>query len=188
MLKWDVSLYYLYTIKKRVQFVLFETMTVKITKTPLKQILVCSVFFGSILCFGGMFSFPCRACFLSAKMERDSKKIFQQSHGKHLVLASLKYSSVHNKWPFIQTESHSLFSPLSCCGPLTETVRLSDPRMHQALHRPQLVTKARQSSFSQRPSGQGGQGTSNKYIFLHGGHFILNMITFLINNHRNKHL
>lgn len=75
--------------KKKVQFVLFETMTVKITKTLLKQILVCSVFFGSILCFGGMFSFPCQACFLSAKMERDSKKIFQQSHGKHLVLASL---------------------------------------------------------------------------------------------------
>lgn len=49
----------------------------------------------------------------------------------------------------------------SCCGPFTEAVRLSDPGVHQTLHRSQLATEARQGSLSQRPSWEGGQGNNS---------------------------
>lgn len=62
----------------------------------------------------------------------------------------------------------SLFLSLtaSCCGffPFTEAVRLSDPGLHQALHRPQLATEARQGSLGQRPPGERGQGTNSQLI------------------------
>lgn len=55
------------------------------------------------------------------------------------------------------------FSPLFLLtGGFAEAVCLSDPRVHQTLHRPQLVTEARQSPLSQRPSGEGGQGNDSK--------------------------
>lgn len=44
--------------------------------------------------------------------------------------------------------------------PFTEAVCLSDPGLHQALHRSQLATEARQGSLSQRSPGEGGQGNS----------------------------
>lgn len=115
-----------------------------------------------------MFSFP----LLAAKMELDSRKYFSNLT-VNIWFWPLKYSSVkqvalHTEPQFIL---YFLSHILSRCGSFTEAVRLSDPRMHQALHRPQLVTKARQSSFSQRPSGEGGQGTSSNYIFLQRGHF-----------------
>lgn len=56
------------------------------------------------------------------------------------------------------------FLSSSCRGPFTEAVRLSDPGMHQTLHRSQLAAKARQSSFSQRPSGEGGQGNDSDVV------------------------
>lgn len=42
----------------------------------------------------------------------------------------------------------------------TEAVCLSDPGLHQALHRSQLATETRQGSLSQRSPGEGGQGNS----------------------------
>lgn len=68
-------------------------------------------------------------------------------------------------FPFLS----SLFSlyPVSsltracCCGSFAEAVRLSDPRVHQALHRPQLATETRQGSLSQRASREGQQGNTS---------------------------
>lgn len=42
----------------------------------------------------------------------------------------------------------------------TEAVCLSDPGLHQALHRSQLATETRQGSLRQRSPGEGGQGNS----------------------------
>ena len=50
--------------------------------------------------------------------------------------------------------------------PSTEAVRLSDPGLHQALHRPQLATETRQGSLRQGASGEGGQGET-AVVFLH---------------------
>lgn len=38
-------------------------------------------------------------------------------------------------------------------SPLTEAVRVSDPRLHQALHRPQLAPQTRQDPLSQGAAG-----------------------------------
>ena len=73
----------------------------------------------------------------------------------------------------------------SCCGSFTEAVRLSAPRMHQALHRPQLATETRQSSFGQRPSGERGQGNDSSYI-LTCCTLKKTLITSLITNIFNK--
>lgn len=50
---------------------------------------------------------------------------------------------------------------LPCHGASIEAVCLSDSRVHQTLHRSQLVTEARQSSLSQRLAGEGYEGNHN---------------------------
>lgn len=69
--------------------------------------------------------------------------------------------------------SLSLSPPPVVVSAFTEAVRLSDPGLHQALHRPQLAAEAREGSLSQRPPGERGQGTNSQLVFgvfLHIGH------------------
>jgi len=47
-----------------------------------------------------------------------------------------------------------------------ETLCMSAPRMHQTLHRPQLVAQTRQGPLHQIPAGT-GQGNSFKCLFLY---------------------